>query len=87
MIKRRGFLTAIMAVVAAPSLAGYQPTKLARAIAPNNYVSVLDFGADETGRNDSSAAFQRAIYAASSGGVVYVPTGTYRVHPSIGDLT
>lgn len=84
MTQRRGFLGAMMALVAAPNLAGYQPTKLARAIAPSRYVSVLDFGADPIGRDDSRAAFQRAIAAAGSGGVVNVPTGTYRVHQSIG---
>jgi polygalacturonase len=84
MIQRRGFIGAMLAIVAAPSFAGYKPTKLARSVAPGRYLSVLDFGADSTGRNDSSAAFRRAIEAASSSGVVRFPTGTYRVNPYIG---
>jgi hypothetical protein len=43
-------------------------------------VSVLDFGADATGATESSAAFDAAIAAAkSSGKVVFIPAGTYRV--------
>lgn len=58
--------------------AGHQLTKLARATSPGRYVSVLDFGADPTGYRDSSAAFYRAMECAGSGGVVHVPTGTFR---------
>ena len=79
MIQRRGFLGALLALAAAPNLAGHQLTKLAQAIAPCRYVSVLDFGADPTGYHDSSAAFYRAMKCAGSGGVVHVPTGTFRV--------
>lgn len=82
MIKRRGFLGALLALAAAPSLAGYQPTKISRALAPGRYVSVLDFGADPTGRTYSDDAFKRAIAATSSGGTVNVPTGTYRLYRS-----
>lgn len=42
-------------------------------------VSVLDFGADPTGINDSTTAFQNAINAAGNGGVVFVPVGNYRL--------
>jgi hypothetical protein len=38
--------------------------------------SVMDFGADPTGKTDSSAAFYQAI---GTGRSVYVPAGTYRV--------
>ena len=42
--------------------------------------SVLDYGADNTGVSDSTAAIQSAIDAASvKGGVVYLPGGEYRV--------
>lgn len=41
------------------------------------YVSVLDFGADNSGATDCSAAFQNAINALSSGGTLYVPPGNY----------
>lgn len=42
--------------------------------------NVLDYGADNTGRNDNTAAFQKALDAASAamGGLVYVPAGHYR---------
>lgn len=40
----------------------------------SQYVSVLDFGADPTGANDSHDAFADAI---QTGGTVYVPPGTY----------
>jgi hypothetical protein len=39
-------------------------------------VNVLDFGADPTGVNDSSLAFQGAI---NYGAMVYVPAGTYKI--------
>lgn len=42
--------------------------------------NVLDFGADKTGANDSTAAFQAAIDAAyaDGGGIVYAPAGLYK---------
>lgn len=40
------------------------------------FVSVLDFGADDTGVADSTAAFNAAI---ATGNKVYVPAGTYSV--------
>ena len=45
-------------------------------------VSVLDFGADPTGVNDSTAAFLAALTAAFN---VYVPEGTYKVDASNAD--
>jgi polygalacturonase len=42
----------------------------------------LDYGADPLGRNDSTAAFQRAIDAATwSGKTVLVPAGAFAVSP------
>jgi hypothetical protein len=42
--------------------------------------SVLDYGADNTGTTDTTTAIQATIDAASTkGGVVYLPTGEYRV--------
>lgn len=43
--------------------------------------SVLDYGADPTGAVDSTTAFQSAIndVSAQSGGVVFVPYGTYLI--------
>lgn len=45
------------------------------------FVSVLDFGADPTGVTDSTAAIQAATTAVynNGGGTVYFPTGTYLV--------
>src|SRR5690242_10248143 len=55
-------------------------------------VSVLDFGADPTGVNDSTVAIQNAINSlttnanstlsvalSGSGGIVYLPPGVYKV--------
>ena len=41
--------------------------------------SVVDYGADSTGQDDATIAFQSAIDAAENGGVIWVPTGTYRI--------
>ena len=51
------------------------------AVSLEEAVSVLDFGADPTGVEDSGDAVQAAIdaVAAADGGVVYLPTGTYRI--------
>jgi hypothetical protein len=47
-------------------------------------VSVLDFGADPTGRVESSNAFDAAIAAAKSAGeTVFIPAGTYQVNRHI----
>ena len=41
--------------------------------------SVLNYGADPQGQNDSTAAFHSAIEAAIGGGIVWVPEGLYRI--------
>ncbi|MDX6440439.1 MAG: hypothetical protein QOE43_168 [Gaiellaceae bacterium] len=47
-------------------------------------VSVLDFGADPTGRVESSRAFDAAIVAAKAvGKKVFIPAGTYQVNRHI----
>jgi hypothetical protein len=47
-------------------------------------VSVLDFGADPSGRVESSSAFDGAIAAAkASGKTVFIPAGTYQVNRHI----
>lgn len=53
-------------------------TKLAQSL---GWKSVLDYGADPTGVSDSTTAFQSAIndVSALSGGVVFVPAGTYLI--------
>lgn len=52
-------------------------------------VSVLDFGADPTFTNDSTAAFNAAITAAQAAGgkAVYVPGGTYKISSTIAITT
>jgi hypothetical protein len=47
---------------------------------PANSVSVASYGADPTGVNDSTTAFNEAIAAASSAGeTVWIPPGTYLI--------
>jgi len=46
----------------------------------NGFVSVLDFGADKTGTNDSSAAFTAALAANKK---VYIPSGSYRLNSTV----
>lgn len=44
----------------------------------NSIVSVLDYGADSSGDKNSTTAFQQAIDSTgSSGGIVFIPKGTY----------
>jgi hypothetical protein len=53
-------------------------------------VSVVDFGADATGRADSANAFDAAIAAAKAAGkTVFIPAGTYQVnrHIVVDDVT
>jgi len=42
-------------------------------------VSVIDFGADSSGVNDSTNAIQNAANALTNGGRLYIPKGTYSV--------
>ena len=48
-------------------------------------VTNSDFGADNTGVNDSTKAIQKALYRCSlnGGGTVWMPVGTYRITGSI----
>ncbi|GAA5190579.1 hypothetical protein GCM10023322_46060 [Rugosimonospora acidiphila] len=46
---------------------------------PSGSVSVTSEGADPTGVNDSTAAFNAAIAAAGSGGTVWIPDGTFKI--------
>ena len=64
------------------SYAGYRAGEEALpSVGLDGAVSVLDYGADETGGSDSTPAIQSAIdaVAVAGGGVVYLPEGTYRV--------
>jgi F5/8 type C domain/Pectate lyase superfamily protein/Abnormal spindle-like microcephaly-assoc'd, ASPM-SPD-2-Hydin len=46
---------------------------------PSGSVSVVSEGADPTGVNDSTTAFNNAIAAAGAGGTVWIPPGTYDI--------
>lgn len=67
------------------ALAATVTANAASALVLANYNSVLKFGADPTGVNDSAAAFQAAINAAGTGirSAVYVPPGTYRIDSTL----
>ncbi len=56
---------------------------------PGGSVSVTSEGADSTGVNDSTAAFNAAISAAGSGGTVWIPPGTYNIpgHIMVNNVT
>jgi parallel beta-helix repeat protein len=56
---------------------------------PAGSVSVVSEGADPTGVNDSTTAFNDAIAAAGAGGTVWIPTGTYNIpgHIIVNDVT
>lgn len=58
-------------------------TSNARLKGPNPWCDVLAYGADPTGVADSTTAFTNAIAAIPLGGVVWVPTGTYKITSTI----
>lgn len=68
-----GALAAGLSVPASAAAAATTPTP--------DWHNVVTYGADPSGKQDSRAAFQRAIAALpkSLGGVVYVPAGTYKI--------
>jgi parallel beta-helix repeat protein len=56
---------------------------------PSGSVSVTSEGADPTGVNDSTNAFNAALAAAGAGGTVWIPPGTYNIpgHLMVNDVT
>ena len=56
---------------------------------PSGSVSVTSQGADATGANDSTSAFNAAISAAGAGGTVWIPPGTFKIpgHISVNNVT
>ncbi len=56
---------------------------------PSGSVSVTSEGADPTGVNDSTNAFNAALSAAGAGGTVWIPPGTYDIpgHIMVNDVT
>lgn len=74
------------AVVAVADLAGASPAAAATtASATPDWINVTTVtpAADPTGTNDSTAAFNAAVEAAGSGGVVYLPAGTYKISSTV----
>lgn len=47
------------------------------------FFNVLDYGADNTGTNDTTSAIQNAINSIPSGAVLFFPSGTYKVSSTI----
>ncbi|MES0334793.1 MAG: right-handed parallel beta-helix repeat-containing protein [Candidatus Magnetobacterium sp. LHC-1] len=58
-------------------------TQLNSTLPSTQFVSVIDYGADETGATDSTTAIQNAINAAGTGSILLFPAGSY----SCGALT
>jgi hypothetical protein len=56
---------------------------------PSGSVSVTSEGADPTGVNDSTNAFNAAISAAGAGGTVWIPPGSYNIpgHITVNNVT
>jgi alpha-1,3-glucanase-like protein/F5/8 type C domain-containing protein/ASPM-SPD-2-Hydin domain-containing protein/centrosomal CEP192-like protein len=56
---------------------------------PAGSVSVTGEGADPTGGNDATSAFNAAISAAGAGGTVWIPPGSYNIpgHVSVNNVT
>ncbi|HEV3171793.1 MAG TPA: choice-of-anchor D domain-containing protein, partial [Actinocrinis sp.] len=56
---------------------------------PSGSVSVTSEGADPSGVNDSTNAFNSAISAAGAGGTVWIPPGTYNIpgHVMVNNVT
>jgi hypothetical protein len=56
---------------------------------PGGSVSVVSEGADSSGVNDSTNAFNAAITAAGAGGTVWIPPGTYNIpgHIMVNNVT
>ncbi len=78
-------LLSLFVISPSVSYAAYAPAINANPTIPQEDVivyteNVLDFGADNTGANDCTAAFQNAINEAygNNGGIVYVPAGRYK---------
>ncbi len=85
---RRALLTggvAGLAAVAGATLGGAEPASALTNPSITDWINVVTDvspGADPTGKNDSASAINTAIGVAAgqpTGGVVYLPTGTYKV--------
>jgi len=61
-------------------------TKVQTNLTHNLGVSVLDYGAKGDGTTDDTTAIQNAVNALSTGGILYIPRGTYKITSSINIL-
>jgi Pectate lyase superfamily protein len=69
----------VVAVGAGVALGGPDATAATAAVGVTDWINITDYGADPTGKKDSSGAFKSAIAAAAEGGVVYMPTGIFLI--------
>lgn len=73
-----------MLIGGATALPGEAVAQSAAQPAVPRTVNVAELGADKTGQHDASPAFQRAIdELAATGGVLYIPAGTYRIDTTL----
>jgi Pectate lyase superfamily protein len=65
-------------------MASGRPQAIASTVSTPDWVNVVAYGADSTGAADSTTAIQNAIGALpATGGVVYLPRGTYQVSSTL----
>lgn len=76
-MNRRSLLKALAGIATAAALPIHYVADVARGTA--RWVNVRWFGALGDDLADDTAAFQRAIDSAGDGGIVFVPSGSYRV--------
>lgn len=82
---RRAMLTGAavgLAAAAGGAVVASAPSAEAAATATPDWINVTiaPYGADQTGSQDATAAFQNAINALPNGGTVFVPSGTYALN-------
>ena len=59
-------------------------TKVSYSMITGTPINVMDWGADNTGANDSATAIQNAYNSiATTGGALYFPTGNYKINSQI----
>lgn len=68
-----------VAVGGGAALSGLDATPASAAVGVTDWINITDYGADPTGKKNSSAAINHAIAAAAPGGVVYMPTGIFLI--------
>lgn len=69
----------VVAAGAGAVVSGLGAAPASAAVGVTDWINIIDYGADPTGKTDSSAAINSAIAAASAGGVVYMPAGIFLI--------